>query len=80
MNDTHFAEELSERISNGASLREIAASLRDLKRSGISREDVRLVLEASRQRARDEAEEDRILEVMDLVSGFCPRELTVWDD
>ena len=80
MNDAHLAEELDELIATGASLRQVAAALRDLKRSGISRDDALSALKAARHRARDEAEEDRILEVMDLVSGFCPRELTVWDD
>jgi hypothetical protein len=37
------------------------------------------ILEAFRVESPDEAVEDRILEVMDVVAGFCSPRLRVWE-
>ena len=72
-------KELEEMVK-GPSLREDVSTLREFRRQGITRHEVQLALEALRDQASDEAAEDRILEIMDIVSGFCSRENTVWDD
>jgi hypothetical protein len=40
---------------------------------------VRTALEALPCQASDEEVEDRVLDVLDLVTGFCSREDSVWD-
>jgi hypothetical protein len=67
-------------IASPVSLPQIASALREYRHQGVARQEVQSALEGLRQMAPDEATEDRILEVMDIVSGFCPREMTVWDD
>ncbi len=67
-------------ISAPVSLSQIVSTLREYQHQGVARHEVQSALEGLRERAHDEATEDRILEVMDIVSGFCPREMTVWDD
>ena len=80
MTSEHLLEELEAAISSGVPLRQIIATLRDYHRSGVTRHEVQVVLEELRNQARDEATEDRILEVLDIVSGFCSRENSVWED
>ncbi|WP_165069390.1 hypothetical protein [Paludisphaera rhizosphaerae] len=70
---------MEEVIMAGHNLREIVSALRQYQRRGVTRQEIQLALEALRDQARDEAMEDRILEVMDIVSGFCSQENTVWD-
>jgi hypothetical protein len=80
MTDAHLREELEGAIMAGHPLRQIVSTLREYQRLGIGRDEVRIALESLRKRAPDEEVEDRILEVMDVVSGFCSRENTVWED
>jgi type II secretory pathway component PulF len=80
MTRERLSRELETVVSSGMPLRQIVSALREYRRSGVSRREVQLALESLRDQAKDEAIEDRILEVMDIVSGFCPRESTVWED
>jgi hypothetical protein len=80
MTREHLSEDLEKAISARLPLRQIVSNLREYRRAGITRDEVRFALESLRGRVRDEATEDRILEVMDIVTGFCPQEITVWDD
>jgi hypothetical protein len=80
MTDAHLCKELEGAIMAGHTLRQIVSILREYQRLGIGRDEVRIALESLRERAPDEEVEDRILEVMDVVSGFCSRENTVWED
>ena len=75
-----LSEELESAITSGHSLGQIDSLLRDLRDAGVSRHEAREALETLRARALDEATEDRILEVMDIVSGFCNSEISVWRD
>jgi hypothetical protein len=61
-------------------LAQIAVTLREYRQQGVTRQQVQSALEALRNSAPDEETEDRILEVMDIVSGFCSPQLTVWPD
>jgi hypothetical protein len=76
----HIYKDLEEAVLTGLSLPQIVSTLREYRRQGVTRHEVQLVLEALRDRAPDESVEDRILEVMDIVSGFCSRESTVWEE
>lgn len=80
MTGAHLSRELEEVITSGLTLRQIVSTLREYRRQGITRDEVRHALEALRAQTPDDAVEDRILEIMDIVSGFCSRENTVWED
>jgi hypothetical protein len=80
MTSEHRFEELEAAISAGVPLGQIIPTLREYRRLGVTRREVQLALEALRDQTRDEATEDRILEIMDIASGFCTRENTVWED
>jgi hypothetical protein len=80
MTSEHLLEELDGVISARVPLREVVSTMREYRRQGVTRHDVQSALESLRKAAQDEATEDRILEIMDIVSGFSPREMTVWDD
>lgn len=78
MNET-ISPELNELITGDQPLRRVASRLREFRDRGLTRIEARQIFEALRGRAADEAQEDRILEVLDIVAGFCSPELTVWD-
>jgi hypothetical protein len=78
--DDHLFEGLQEIISAGAPLAHVVSTLREYRDQGASRREVYTALEALREKARVDETEDRILEVMDIVSGFCSPHLTVWSD
>jgi hypothetical protein len=80
MTSEHLLEELEGVISAQVPLRQIVSTLREYRDQGVTRLEVQSALESLRGRAGDEATEDRILEIMDIVSGFGPREATVWED
>lgn len=73
-------EGLQEAISSGMPFAQIVATLREYRDRGVKRDEVYTALESLRAKAPDEPTEDRILEVMDIVSGWCPTESTVWAD
>ena len=72
--------ELATAIQAGKPLEEIVARLRQLKQHGITQDEMYSALESLRQRATDEAMEDRILEVADFVAGFCSPHMKIWDN
>lgn len=80
MTVTDIRQELDEALASDLPLPRIVAMLRDYRDQGFSRTDVQNVLEAMRAAATEEATEDRILEVMDFVSGFCSANEIIWDD
>jgi hypothetical protein len=80
MTGSRLSEELKATLASGSSLCQIFEALGDYRAAGISREEVQDALDCLRSQAQDEAQEDRILEVMDIVSGFCSAENSVWDD
>jgi hypothetical protein len=80
MTDDPLLEGLQEIISAGVPLAQVVSTLREYRDQGASRREVYLALEALREKARDDETEDRILEVMDIVSGFCSPHLSVWSD
>jgi hypothetical protein len=55
-------------------------SARRLKEPGVPRREVQAALESMRKGIEDEAVEDRIPEVLDVVTGFCAIEQTIWND
>lgn len=67
-------------IDSGMPLPGILEVVRGLKNRGHSRAEVRDVLEALRAEADSEGIEDRILEVLDFVAGFCAAEQRIWSE
>jgi hypothetical protein len=75
---TLLAQNLRCLVRSEAPLRQIVDDLRKYRSRGTSRDEVQHALESLRAEAQSESEEDRILEILDIVSGFCPPENTVW--
>ncbi len=80
MTDQQIVEQLDTVIASNAPLGQIVNVLRKYREAGVAREEAMGALETLRSQAHDEIREDRILEVMDIVSGFCSVENTVWSD
>ena len=80
MTSEHLLEGLEAVISSGAPLGDVISTLRGYRRLGVTRHEVQVALEELRDQAQDEAKEDRILEILDIVTGFCSPQNTVWED
>jgi len=59
------------------SLAEMIDVIRDFKLQGLTQGDATSVLEILRGSAGEE-HEDRLLEILDCVSGFCAPRLRIW--
>ncbi len=66
-----LANALAAALRNGATLDEMIGILRTHCDGGVAQPEAARVLDALRAKASTEAEEDRILELMDFVHGFC---------
>jgi hypothetical protein len=60
------------------SLLEIKGYLINLQNENVSQDELYLFLEELRSDAKTESEEDRILEIMDLVCGWCSWDLQIY--
>lgn len=80
MNVSRIAAEIQALIATHADFASIRDKLVGYRDAGLSQAETLTALESLRVAATDEATEDRILEVMDLVEGFCSPETTVWED
>ena len=70
---------LSEIIKNQEkSLLEIKEHLINLQNENVSQDELHSFLEKLRSDAKTEIEEDRILEIMDLVCGWCSLDLQIY--
>ncbi|HVC98284.1 MAG TPA: hypothetical protein VND64_31735 [Pirellulales bacterium] len=56
------------------------SKLRWLKEQGLSADEVRIALESLRTEVTSEGAEDRILDALDCVTGFCSPDKKIWDD
>ena len=77
MNDS-FLSKIEVAIRREAGLEEIAELLRDCRDAGLPQRDVCSALEDLRYRVGP-AMEDRVLEALDVATGFCPPHLRVWN-
>jgi hypothetical protein len=80
MTSQDLSRDLERAILAGLPFERIVSILNEFRLQGVTRQEAYLALEELRGRAPDESVEDRILEVMDIVSGFCSRENMVWDE
>jgi hypothetical protein len=79
-------DELTEAVRNGLSagvaLGELIAILREYKERGLSQAEAQQALEALRASVApvDENAEDRVLEMLDFVVGWCLPTARVWNN
>jgi hypothetical protein len=72
--------EFANLVIRGEPLDSLVIGLRGLRDAGISATAVSTMLEELRVNYKESSTEDRILEILDFVTGFCPREQTIWPD
>jgi hypothetical protein len=75
--NTAFMNAISEALLREASMDELIGILREYRDKGLSAQAALEVLQSLRARA-DESTEDRVLEIMDIVAGFCAPHVRVW--
>ncbi|MBO6939762.1 MAG: hypothetical protein JJ863_32625 [Deltaproteobacteria bacterium] len=78
-NGQDFGLELGRAIADGHSLAALLELVVDYKDRGIAQEAVAFALQQLRKSAPDEAYEDRVLDVMDFVWGWCHVSRRIWD-
>jgi hypothetical protein len=75
-----FEAAIREALANQAGLVEYVRILREHRAAGLTQRIADEVLSELRRTAPDEAADERIMEVMDVVFGFCAPHLRVWPD
>jgi hypothetical protein len=77
--DESLKQRLKKLVSSETPLLSVVDELRQMKNEGFAQDAVQTALEGLRNESETEVEEDRILEVLDFVTGFCPPERGVWE-
>lgn len=77
MEDT-WTLNLERKIQNEISLPDISIYLKELKGANIDQGSIRNFLYGLRSGTTDEIIEDRILEVLDVLEGYCQPQYRVW--
>jgi hypothetical protein len=72
-----FSRAIREALNGDATLVDLIAVLRTFKNAGLAQETAYEVLESLRQLVSETAE-DRLLELEDVVCGFCAAEHRLW--
>jgi hypothetical protein len=75
---SNFEIELRKALNDRAKLVDVVEVLRAARAEGLTQAEAMRILESLRVESPDEAVEDWILEVMDVVVGFCSPRLRVW--
>jgi hypothetical protein len=76
---TQLKTDLEAALRSDSSLTSGWERLQHYKQSGGTREEALATLESMRDEATDEQTEDRILELMDFVAGFCLPHSRIWE-
>lgn len=72
---------LKKGIRDNKSLHDLRAEIVNFKNGGGSQQEARRILSELRSEFRSKADkEDRVLELLDLVSGWCNPSLLIWDE
>ncbi|WP_374966407.1 hypothetical protein [Lysinibacillus sp. RS5] len=84
MNKEYDNKKLKTDIHNGllnhCELFDLLKILKEYKDAGGKRNDAYAVLESLRAVVKDDSYEDRILELLDVVFGFCSLHVRIWDN
>jgi hypothetical protein len=75
---TAIDEEFLKEVQINEDLMELREYLKRYKELGVSAEEMMEYLVSLRDSCAAEAFEDKLLELMDIVSGFCSPSLRVW--
>ena len=72
--------DLGTAIKSGVALDELLGILHNYKACGGTQDGAYAVLEVIREaEKKDDVIEDKILEVMDFVTGFCSKDKRIWE-
>lgn len=78
MTTVEIKRKILEGLEANFSAMEIREILVDYKNEGGTKELTYKALEEMRYTIKDEKQEDKILELMDFVSGFCSSHVAIW--
>ena len=78
MTNIEFKDNIYTALQSYISLEVLVKILWSFKESGGEQAAAYSVLEEIREEDKEEPFEDRLLEVMDFVSGFCPIDKRIW--
>jgi hypothetical protein len=70
-------DKLKDFFEESTTLEQMSAFLRYWKGQGVTQDDMKKRLETFRKSASKQTE-DSVLEMLDIVEGFCKKELLVW--
>ncbi|MGA3674595.1 hypothetical protein [Lysinibacillus agricola] len=84
MNKEYDNKKLKTEIHNGllnhCEFFDLLKILKEYKDAGGKQNDAYAVLESLREAIKDDSYEDRILELLDVVVGFCSLHVRIWDN
>lgn len=75
--ENNWKQELNIIIKNDIDLKKVSDFLKSLKTAGITQCEIKTYLNLLRLESTDIVE-DRILEILDIVEGFCNPQYRVW--
>lgn len=75
--ENNWQKELASILRNEIQLTEVSEHLKSLRAAGIPQEEIREYLNTMRTTS-GEVMQDRILEVLDVVEGYCNPQYRVW--
>lgn len=75
--ENNWHNELSVMLQSEINLEKASSMLKSFKESGVTQDQIRETLSLMREKS-DEIVEDRILEVLDIVEGYCNPDYRVW--
>jgi len=75
--ENNWKQELNIVIKNDINLKKVSDFLKSLKTAGITQCEIKTYLNLLRLEST-EIVEDRILEILDMVEGFCNPQYRVW--
>ena len=76
----NLEDEIKEALKKQASLQMLREIVCQYKQYGGTQQAAYMTLEKIRDEQMEEPDEDRILELMDFVAGFCVQEQRIWDE
>ena len=75
---TDWKLNLEKKLEDQISLPVISLYLKELKDLGIDQDSIRKFLYGMKSRTNDQVIEDRLLEVLDILEGYCQPQYKVW--
>ena len=76
----HLEDAINGALKKQASLQMLREIVCQYKQNGGTQHAAYVTLEKIRDEQMEEPDEDRILELMDFVAGFCAQDQRIWDE